>query len=176
MTQGNRSLDLRGTLVRLHACEVCVCEKVMFVWLCGTDCARGYRVGDSEYTSCGVRAGQDSKALQSHSEWVTLFPQNSSLQLYIGSWFVCLGLLWSAPYSGTKSACRIKQINLTMHHSFPFWPHLHPQFHVWMQPKDRGCCMLYRLWSPLRQIGICNIGLYKENWPESTWDLCENSW
>jgi len=44
----------------------CVCEKVMFVRLvCVWNCASGYRVGDCEYISCGVTAGQNSEALQS---------------------------------------------------------------------------------------------------------------
>lgn len=40
----------------------------MGMWRTVRDCASGYGLGDSEYISCGVRAGRSSKVLQSHSE------------------------------------------------------------------------------------------------------------
>lgn len=49
-----------------------------------SDCASGYRVGDSEQASCGVRAGQNNQALQSHSEWETVSLPESFTSAILG--------------------------------------------------------------------------------------------
>lgn len=48
----------------------------------------------SKYTSCGVRASQNNKALQSHSKWLTLSPQNPTLQHYTLNLSLCLQALF----------------------------------------------------------------------------------
>lgn len=76
IAKGSNTWEGESRSVRLYAFEVglSVCAKnAVCVKLCGWGC-EWVRVEGSEYTPCGWRAGQNSKTVQSHSQWVTLSP------------------------------------------------------------------------------------------------------
>lgn len=49
-----------------------------------SDCASRYGVGDSEHAACGVGAGHNNQALQSHSEWEILSLPESLTSAILG--------------------------------------------------------------------------------------------
>lgn len=120
------SPDLRGILVRLHVFEVDLCVLAerwcVYVAVCVRVREWVQRRRWWVWTACGVRAGQNNKALQSHSEWVTLSPPNPSLQLYIGSWLVWPGLIcWGSNVPSLLAQVRRGSTFVTTPLKCTFW-------------------------------------------------------